>query len=278
MEVLTPLDLNDYLSTKSNWHRRFFYDEPYSIDRDVACVENEYDKDRYLPLLRALEEGRCCTIEDCKKLEFSLLEMDQDYSHIFSVKDRIYRAPLRVFRALYYSVLRDIVIRYGTGRLCELGCGYGFNLNLFADIAPSGHPPYGGEISDNCVKIAQHFGLPVSKFDFLNRVDYGLIQPGATVFTHHAVEQLPTAREFLDNLAGQRERINEVILLEPTCVEERTTLLGGMRNKFNRMIDHNHDLLSLIRGREDVEIITLEVDVIGMHPLNSTNVIAFRFV
>ena len=59
MEILTPLDLNDYLSTKSNWHRRFFYDEPYRINRNGTFVENEYDRDRYLPLLRAIEEERC---------------------------------------------------------------------------------------------------------------------------------------------------------------------------------------------------------------------------
>jgi len=277
MEIITTLNLNDYLSTKSNWHRRFLYDENYSVKRDVSFVNEEYDKERYAPLQSYLLQNPKSTVEDLKQLEFKLLGMDQEYSHIYSIGEVIYRSPLYIFRAMYYEVIKKILKKYITGRLCELGCGYGYNLDLLKYISKGNLPPYGGELSDSCISIAKQLEISVSKFNFLIATDYKFIMEGSTIFTHHAVEQLPTANVFLDNLSLHKEKINEIILLEPTYIEDRSTLLGGMRNKFNLAVDHNHDLLKLIHNRKDIDIINIETDFIGMHPLNSTNLIVFKF-
>jgi hypothetical protein len=58
---------------------------------------------------------------------------------------------------------------------------------------------------------------------------------------------------------------------------ERDSFMGMIRNRYNELIDHNHDLVKILRERPEVQILHMETDVFGLHPLNSSNLIVWRF-
>jgi len=264
---LKHVALNDYLSEKSNWPKRLLGWEPYQIDRSSKHVSEEYNSDRYAPLL-ALSS---MDIEDYKVEEFKSLRMEQDDAIFVSLGEEIFRSDVRTARLIWYSIIKSTVHRFSVGSICELGCGYGYNLDLI------GNGSYGGECSPNAVALGRRLGYDVTAFNYYKPEDYAFIRPGSTVLTVHSVEQLPSAKQFVDNLRAVSSAVHEVVNIEPCFFSERTSLLGMIRNRYNELIDHNHDLLSILRSRSDVEMIHFEPDVFGLHPLNSSHVIVWRF-
>jgi hypothetical protein len=152
-----------------------------------------------------------------------------------------------------------------------LGCGYGYNLNLL------GAPAYGGESSTNAIQIGRRLNQDIQGFDYYDRSDYEFVRPDSTILTVHSIEQLPSAADFLSNVSCIRSRVMQVIHIEPCSLPERNTLLGMIRNRYNELIDHNHDLVKLLRERADVEIVHFEPDYFGVHPLNSSHILVWRF-
>ncbi len=265
--MIQSVALNHYLSGKSNWPRRLLGWEPYDVHRDADHVAGEYDRDRYAPLL-ALAGA---SMEACKRREFELLGMPPEKPEYFSLGEEIFVAPVATVRQLWYAEIAEAVRRWRTGALCELGCGYGFNLSYL------GGQTYGGEYSANAVALGVRLGYDIRAFDYYDPASYALLRPGTTVLTVHSVEQIPDAAPVIEGLARHRDAIERVVHLEPTFLPERSTLLGMIRNRYNELIDHNHNLVALLREREDVEILELRTDVFGLHPLNSTNVVVWRF-
>jgi hypothetical protein len=88
---------------------------------------------------------------------------------------------------------------------------------------------------------------------------------------------MPSARAFIDAISQQRDKINEVIHLEPSWLDERSTLLGMARNRFNELIQHNRDLVELLHSHPDIEIVSFEPDIFGIHPLNPSIRTVWRF-
>ncbi|HZO93395.1 MAG TPA: hypothetical protein VFB22_06460 [Candidatus Baltobacteraceae bacterium] len=266
--MVRHVSLNDYLSARSSWPRRLLGWEPYAVRRDEDHVGREYDRDRYAPLL----DPPPASIEECKRREFELLGMPPEKPEYFSLGEEIFVAPVATLRQLWYATIAEAVQRRrGAGPLCELGCGYGYNLTYL------GADAYGGERSENAVALARRFGLDVAPFDYYDRDSYALLRPRTTVLTVHSVEQLPDATPVIEGLAARRDAIDAVIHLEPGFLPERETLLGMIRNRYNELIDHNRNLVALLRARSDVEILAFEADVFGVHPLNSTNLVVWRF-
>jgi hypothetical protein len=259
--------LNDYLNKESNWPKRLLGWEPYAVKRDEVSVATEYNKDRYTPLLK--HDFTC--IEDYKIQEFANLGMALDESQMASIGDEIFSMPLRTVRMLWYAIIRSSVERFATGRVCELGCGYGFNLAML------GNDAYGGEYSKSAIIIARRLGMDVTSFNYYSQNDYTFIRDGATVLTVHSIEQLPSAESVLSGLERHSDRIREVIHIEPCWLEERATLMGFVRNRYNELMDHNHDLIRLLRSRQDIEILHFEPDIFGAHPLNSSHLVVWRF-
>jgi len=50
-----------------------------------------------------------------------------------------------------------------------------------------------------------------------------------------------------------------------------------LRNKYMELNDYNRNLVELISNNPAIEIVEQEYDVIGINPLNSTNVIIWKF-
>ena len=123
--MMERVSLNDYLSTKSNWPRRLLGWERYEVRRDAEHVTDEYDNERYSPLLALTSTD----VEDYKRTEFDLLSMPQDGPQHFSIGEEVFVGPLTLLRRLWYATIADAVAKYRGDLLCELGCGYGFNLS-----------------------------------------------------------------------------------------------------------------------------------------------------
>jgi hypothetical protein len=258
--------LNEYLCVKSNWPRRLLGWEQYSIDRSESAVTSEYDKDRYSPLL-GLSSDR---LEDYKIQEFANLGMRQDDTMFISLGEEVFATTVRAARVLWYSTIRSYVERFATGLICELGAGYGYNLSLLG----SG---YGGEYSPAAVTLGRRLGMDVSPFNYYRQEQYNFIRPGSTILTVHSIEQIPKALCIINNLRAHRDRIRQVINIEPCWLDERSTLMGMIRNRYNQLIDHNHDLVRILRTTPDVRVLHFESDVFGLHPLNSSHVTVWKF-
>ena len=120
--------------------------------------------------------------------------------------------------------------------------------------------------------------MPVKMFNYYNTSDYSIIEKNSVVLTVHSLEQIPDARCFVDGLAAHKQNVKGVINFEPSRIEERSSFLGLLRNKYIEINDYNRNLYSVVRSRKDIEVLEYEQDLMGwFNPLNSTNMIVWRF-
>jgi hypothetical protein len=265
---MKPISINEYLNSDSNWTKRLLGLSDFQKKRDIGQIENEYNLDKYGKLL-AFEFK---TIEEYKSKEFEQSGLNPISGNIIiSLGDSIFKTSVANARTIYYSFIKTTINKYLSENICELGCGYGYNLSYL------GRNVYGGEYSKNAVKIAQKLGLDVKEFNYYNNEDYQLIKPNTTIFTAHSIEQIPDATIIINNLAAQKNNINYVVHFEPTVVPERSSLIGLMRNKYMELNDYNHNLIEILKSRKDIDIIELEIDTFGLVPLNSSNLIVWKF-
>ena len=148
-----------------------------------------------------------------------------------------------------YSIIKEKIENYKSEFFCELGCGYGFNLSLLDGKT------YGGEYSENAVEIAKKLGQDVQRFNFYNLADYQMIRENTTIFTIHALEQVPDCSTFVDGMFSQRDKIDYVIHFEPTIIETSTNLIGLCRNKYIEINDYNRNLKQLLFYHSDIDIL-----------------------
>jgi hypothetical protein len=212
------------------------------------------------------------TIDEYKAKEFEQAGLDPEKGEmIISFGDELFKTTVANMRNIYYGLIKTTLTKYKSKNICELGCGYGYNLSYL------GANTYGGEYSKNAVALAQKLGLDVIEFNYYKSEDYNFIKPDTTVFTTHSIEQIPDATVIIDSLEKQKDKINFVVHFEPTVIPERSTLLGMMRNKYMEMNDYNRNLIDVLKSRKNIEIIQLETDVFGLVPLNTSNLIVWKF-
>ena len=236
--------------------------------RDIKQVENEYNLDKYARLL----EFDFKTIEEYKAKEFEQAGLHPVNGEMcISFNDLLLKTNVSNARCLYYNIIKSTIAKYGSENNCELGCGYGYNLSYLPGKC------YGGEYSKNAVKIAQKLNYDVIDFNYYNESDYNFIKPGSTVFTAHSVEQIPDATVIINNLSKQKNKINYVVHFEPTIVKERSSLFGMLRNKYIQLNDYNRNLIEVLKSKNDIEIVELKTDLFGLSPLDSSNLIVWKF-
>jgi hypothetical protein len=83
----------------------------------------------------------------------------------------------------------------------------------------------------------------------------------------------------IQGLLENRDNIDMVIHSEPTFLSSRNSLVGLLRNKYIEINNYNMDLASILceQHRDYVELREFRPDVIGLNPLNSTNIIVWNF-
>lgn len=171
---------------------------------------------------------------------------------------------------LQYVHLFPDVPRPTNFKVCELGCGWGYLIgSLFDGI--------GGELTENGVALGRRLGYKVQKFDFYEKADYEMIPDKSVVYTSHAIEQLPSAEAVIEGLKSVRDRIACVIHFEPSYLPSRTDKLGQIRNQY--ILDHsyNRDLFQLLEQDPEIQIMESIWDVIGVNPINPTNLCVWKF-
>ncbi len=265
---MKEVSINEYLDINNAWTKRLLGLADFQKKRDITQVENEYNLDKYAKLL----DFDFKTIEAYKLLEFEQAGLNPVTGEIYiSFKDTIFKTSVSNMRALYYNMIKNTMDKYGSENNCELGCGYGFNLSYLKGNC------YGGEYSANAVKLAKKLNFDVVEFNYYNEKDYDFIKPNSTIFTTHSIEQIPDASTIINSLEKQKSKINYVVHFEPTVVEERTSLLGALRNKYMELNDYNRNLIKILKERGDIEILELDIDIFGLVPLNTTNLIVWKF-
>jgi SAM-dependent methyltransferase len=264
------IELNDYFSASNRWSNRILGLESFHKTRDIDQIEREYNQDKYLRLL----QSDASDLNSYRKLELEQAGLYKGTGTIvYSLGDELFEEQVDVAREKYYDLIRTNVNKHNPRLVCELGCGYGYNLSLFGNDVET----YGGEYSENAVKIANKVGLNVQNFNYYHSSDYDFIKPGSTIFTSHSIEQIPDAGVIIENLRARKHLIDRVIHIEPTFVKERTSLLGLMRNRYIELNDYNRNLAEVLKNAADVELIEVSYDVYGFVPLNSSNLIIWRF-
>jgi hypothetical protein len=268
LNELEQISINDFFGSNNAWARRILGIDNFQKTRDITQVENEYNLDKYKTLLAQ----NCANMEEYKRKEFELAGLHPVSGQVvISIGDDIFKTSVANLRERYYQLIRDTLRPYTSPRMCELGCGYGYNLGLIEGEC------YGGEYSENAVVLANKLGKDVVKFNYYTAEDYNLIRPNSTVFTVHSIEQIPDATAIINGLRNQKDKINYLVHIEPSFVKERTSLIGLLRNKYIELNDYNRNLIQLLTTQPDIEVLHLQTDVFGLVPLNSSNVIAWRF-
>lgn len=264
---------NDYLSANNPWTKRLLGLEPFSKTRNLEQIEAEYNQEKYARLLNF----EFSNAELYRKQENQLDGFNNNNDVFVSLNEELFEVKIGLATTINRSIISDIVQKYQPVNLCELGCGYGYNLSYIKKIC---WDVWGGEYSENAVTIGHKSGLDIRRFNYYNLSNYEQIfkkRDRVVVLTVHSVEQLPSAQCFIDGIYSQKHIIDLIINLEPTFLPERTSLVGMLRNRYIELNDYNRDLLEILTNRDDVEIIEYQPDIIGFNPLNPTNLIVWRF-
>lgn len=266
MFKMEPISLNEYLSTDNIWTKRLLGIEDFQQIRNYEQIEREYNQERYGTIAEQFKE--CSSIQDI--FQFYYLQNKDKHTHV-SIKDEIFKVNPVVASHLNASIIKSKVVQYSSNYICELGCGYGTNLALFDGNV------YGGEYSNNAVKLAQQLGIEVYPFDYYHMEDYAIIKQDTTIFTSHSIEQIPDAACIIEGLSRHRDKIHYVVHFEPTILSQRKNLLGLMRNRYIELNDYNRNLIDLLWTNKNIEILEYETDVFGINPLNPFNIIVWQF-
>lgn len=262
-----PVSLEQYLETNPAWSRRLLGLDRFSRVRDRSLVAAEYDAGLYAECLRNHEA-------DPEAVVRKTISADTDEPVTISLGQHLFRLPKKDFLSLKQNWMASILDQFApNGPLCELGAGYGQNFLWLAQ--KDFHDLYGGEFSSNAVKLGRLLGHQLVGFDFHEPASYDFIRPDSTVMTCHAVEQIPDAAPVVANIL-RRLGDRVVVHFEPLFREDRDSFLGMLRQRYSRLNDYNHNLLTTLAEHPEVEIVHAETDVIGRNPLNPTSVVVWR--
>lgn len=258
------------------------HEEEKTIIRDIEKIDAQYDKDIYAKLLKYLKKHPNINHSDIRKRE---LKKKDNETVCFSSKNKLYLASMEEWMRFNDKILFDALVEptRQVKYVVELGCGYGNNFSVLRKYIPD-MVWVGGEYSKNAIEIASRlfngcedvsvvpFNWYDDRWEILEK-----LEEKAVIFTRHSIEELPRARTVLKNLAKYKDKISEVIHLEPVYeLMNQNSVLGFMRRKYIRKNDYNTDLLNSLYLM-GVEILQIDVDVIGQNPLNPTSLVKWKF-
>jgi hypothetical protein len=267
---MKSISLNDYFNKKNRWTLRLLGLENFQMERKEEKVEAEYNLDKYKKLL----ERGFTDIELAKQSEWADYGLTQNDPFFISFGDEIFETSVQQSRNTFHDLLTHTIREHAQGKnLCELGCGYGFNLSFFKNEFST----YGGDYSENAAILGRQCGMDVVQFNYYKDSDYDLIRPDSTVFTCHSLEQIPDATSVIESLRKRQSAVNRVIHLEPTVLQSRENLFGMMRNRYMELNDYNRNLYQLLHDAKDINVIAYKQDIFGLNPLNSSNLFVWEF-
>ena len=251
--------------------------------RTVEAVEKEYDRDKYAPALAFVHANEGVTPWEVRMFELEGHPPEADWC--FSIGDELWLAPLADVQRRFDEIILNQIKAHAAGcrSVVELGCGYGYNLWRVSQALP-GRQLLGGDIAESAVELAKQFfdgdaGPRVGKFDYCSDAYSPLDEatPPVLLFTCHSIEQLPRAGHVLDTLARYAPKIAGVLHFEPVFEIHEDSRIGQLRRAYAEAVDYNRDLLGLLRERPEIEVRSVEPNIMGTNPLNPTTIIHWTF-
>lgn len=245
-------------------------------ERTPETILAEYDKVKWASLLEHWNTHKLSVRELIKFGESG------NGKCAFSISNKLYLEEWDTMQDFSDSVLLRAVKPYISlsDTIIELGCGWGYNLFT---LQSEWEDKYyiGGDICPNAVELATRVALGNPKifykvFNFMdnNWTIFDKIGTPVIVITRHAIEQLPSARHTIAQLARYKDKIAIVIHLEPVCVPIEPTLLSLLRAAYTEANNYNTDLFKSIQDHSDK--ICFEYDVCGINPLNPTSLLVWK--
>lgn len=279
------INLND-LPTWSTWPQELLgLSQRRTISRTAEKVEQEYNKEKYFACVEKYKATNGeITIDALKQFEIGIDNMEV----CVSMGTDLFVMELGEARKSYYQFMKEAIAPHveKSDSIVELGCGYGYNLwMLQQEFSKPDLAWFGGEYSKNAVELGQKFvtsgeNTTIEEFNFYE-ASYDIISKTkgrVTVFTAHAIEQIPDATAIINGLRLHKDRIHRVVHAEPIYDLYDDTLLGLMRKRYTQLCDYNTNLLTLLRNAPDIHIVSIKEDVMGLNPLNPTSIIEWEFV
>jgi hypothetical protein len=272
----------DELPKYSPWVKRLLQLEPFRQPvRNIDKIDAEYDKDKYAKLLTYAKEHPGCTTAD-----IASSQSPSDKNMVcFSTKSELFLTTYADYvKRQDENLINTLAEPISRARIVvELGCGYGNNLSVLSNAFPN-RQWLGGEYSNNAVELAarlfkNHKEIAVLPFNWYDS-NWSILEDlpeKALVFTRHTIEQLPQAKTVIPTLLKYKNKIKEVVHLEPVnefC--DQHTTLGMMRKAYTVMNDYNTDLFTILKNAK-VQILKTDTDIFGGNPLNPTSLIHWKF-
>jgi hypothetical protein len=281
---MKKLDLNE-LPKHTPWVARLLGLEAFEQKhRDIDQIEREYNGDKFKKCLDLYEESGGAMTSFDLRIAIDRIGLDDAAD---AVRDGdIVLASLREINDRRNEILVD-ALRPAADRgdtIVELGSAFGFNLDHLAEQLRAKRF-VGADYSENAIALARKLFKDDERFHFdtFNFYDeaYSVLAgiPGSfTVLTAQAIEQMPTAAPLIAALGKERDRVSEVIQLEPNhSSHDATTLLGAMRARYGDLNDYNRDLIPLVEDSDDIEVLEKSVAVIGFNAFNPLTLLRWRF-
>ncbi|MSR86572.1 class I SAM-dependent methyltransferase [Candidatus Peribacteria bacterium] len=250
--------------------------------RDVAKVDEEYDKNVYLHCVEYFHSHPGATADDVRAQEFRLPRPPVCVSR----KNVLYEMPSEHLMTVDNEMLIDLLRPYmkDVDTVIELGCGYGYNLYVLRKEFP-GKTYIGGEYSQNAVSLAAELykgaaDLRIEQFNYYDDT-YTMFEKlpktaKVLLFTRHSIEQLPSAKKFVETVMKYADRLVTVLHMEVAFENNGDDLLGMLRKRYVTANDYNRDIVGLLTGRTDIEIVRNDPDEYGENPLNPSSVIVWQ--
>lgn len=281
---MRPLDLDD-LPRYTPWLHRLLGLETFDQKvRTVEQIENEYNADKFKRCLDLYEESGGTLSPFELRMKIDRIALDEEADAV--VDGALVLATLREINdrrnVLMRDALADAAARGDT--ILELGSAFGFNLDYLAGEL-EGARFFGADYSRNAIALAGKLfdGDDRFAFDTFNFYDeryavFDKIEGPVTVLTAQAIEQTPSAAPLIAALKRDRERISEVVQIEPDhTAHDPATTTGALRKRYGVLNDYNRDLVSLLESDPDVELLEKSTNIIGFNAFNPLTRLRWRF-
>ena len=95
--------------------------------------------------------------------------------------------------------------------------------------------------------------------------------------THEQPPSRKAKRRLADTLARYAPKIAGVLHFEPVFEIHEDSRIGQLRRAYAEAVDYNRDLLGLLRERPEIEVRSVEPNIMGTNPLNPTTIIHWTF-
>lgn len=244
------------------------------VARDPEWVQREYGRDKWPAIAERIREH-----DDPLPQALSRVSAPPNVVQRAMFDGQIVEIPASMASAAYRGWLARTVADHAEGAEAVVELGAGWGANLFGSYLAGGpqdahyvaaeYTDAGRRAAELLAARAPELSFAAAAFDFHHPTWELPTFERATVFTAHAIEQVPhLPASFLPFVASLAEEVT-VLHFEPIGWQTR-----GEDSQYAERHDYNRNLWPLLRGA--VEIVELDVDIVGVNAANPTTLAIWR--